>query len=277
MAACSASYRVNEVTRPMLGEVLTKLRNRGVSQSALCHVRNPLKKYFENLVETGSLVTSPAGDLKHFMGRQRRKRSVLLFFTEKEGPVLLGAAKAFYPRWHAFIMTSMLAGVRWGEVAALQRGDIDFKRGRLHVQRTVSGANEIEAPKDHESRHVKAPKALLAALEAHLWAMGEDANANDWAPEQRMWVFPTERGKPITYRCFHTIWIDLLKRAKLPFRRYHSTRHTYATWSLENGGDIRFIQQQLGHSSIKMTVDTYGHLIADKHEHTVEALNALVK
>jgi integrase len=129
---------VNEVTRPMLGEVLTKLRNRGVSQSVLYHVRNPLRKYFENLVETGSLVTSPAADLKHFMGRQRRKRTALLFFTEKEGPVLLGAAKEFYPRWHTFIMTSMLAGLRWGEVAALQRGDIDFRRGRLHVQRTVS-------------------------------------------------------------------------------------------------------------------------------------------
>src|SRR6185503_11278456 len=49
----------------------------------------------------------------------------------------------------------------------------------------------------------------------------------------------------------------LLSRAKLPYRPYHSTRHTFATWLLEAGTDIRRVQQQMGHASIGQTADTY--------------------
>ena len=60
-------------------------------------------------------------------------------------PQLIATLKAAYPRWYAFVLTGLLAGLRWGESTALQAGDIDWKRGRLHVQRSVSDkTNRIE-------------------------------------------------------------------------------------------------------------------------------------
>ena len=63
----------------------------------------------------------------------------------------------------------------------------------------------------------------------------------------------------------------LLSRAKLPYRPYHSTRHTFATWLLEAGTDIRRVQQQMGHASIGQTADTYSHVQPSRHESAVEA------
>jgi len=57
------------------------------------------------------------------------------------------------------------------------------------------------------------------------------------------------------------------------YRRYHSTRHTFATWLLENGTDLRWVQQQLGHATIAQTADTYGHLQPTRHEAAVDGLD----
>jgi len=52
----------------------------------------------------------------------------------------------------------------------------------------------------------------------------------------------------------------------LPYRRYHSTRHTYATWLLKDGADLRWAQRQMGHATIGRTADTYGHVAPERHE-----------
>src|SRR5215470_16504052 len=84
-------------------------------------------------------------------------------------PQLVATARALFPRWSAFILTGLLGGLRWGESAALYVDDIDFRRGRIRVERTWSDkAGRLEAPKDHEGRHVKASPALLTALRTHL-------------------------------------------------------------------------------------------------------------
>ena len=88
-----------------------------------------------------------------------------MFFAQEEGPTLVATAQALFPRWAPFILTGLLAGLRWGESAALYRTDIDSTRGRLHVQRTFSEkANSIQPCKDGDDRWVKASPALLAAL-----------------------------------------------------------------------------------------------------------------
>ena len=64
-----------------------------------------------------------------------------------------------------------------------------------------------------------------------------------------------------------------MAKAQLPYRPYHATRHTFATWLLEGGADIRWVQRQLGHATIAQTADTYGHVQAERHDAAVEALD----
>jgi integrase len=64
--------------------------------------------------------------------------------------------------------------------------------------------------------------------------------------------------------------------SKLPYRKYHATRHSYATWLLDAGADIRRVQAQLGHVSISQTVDTYEHVQPERPEAVVETLDRYV-
>jgi integrase len=263
---------VNAVTREMLGAVIRRIREAGRSLAVINGMQNPLRSYYAEQLETKTLPgPNPAADLKFFIGKGAYKRARSrdrALFAQEEGPQLIATARALYPRWSAFILTGLLAGLRWGESTALRRGDIDWTRGRIHVQRTVSDkGRHIEACKDGEGRFVKASPALLGALKSHCEAMTLEGQLNDWSPEQRELVFPTRSGSVAKYAHFlERVWQPLLAEAGVPYRPYHSTRHTYATWLLSDGADMRWVQQQLGHATIAQTADVYGHVQPERHE-----------
>jgi integrase len=274
---------VDVVTREMLGGVIRQIREAGRSLAIIEGVRNPLRRYYDDLIETKQFTgLNPAADLKHFVGKDshrkakaRRRMSAGRHFRPEEAPQLFATAQALHPRWAPFIMTGVLAGLRWGESAALRVSDIDWRRGMLTVERTVSDhGHRIEACKDGDSRRVKASPALLAALKAHVEAMALEAGVRGWSVEQRQWVFPTSYGNVLRYPYFlERVWRPLLAKAGLPYRKYHATRHTYATWLLEDGADLRWVQAQLGHATIGQTADTYGHVAPERHEAAVVGLD----
>ena len=163
----------------------------------------------------------------------------------------------------------------WGESAALRKTDVDWKRGRIHVQRTVSNKGvSIEPCKDGDGRWVKTSPALLAALQSQVDAVDREGQVKGWTPDQREWVFPNTLGRVPRYTHFlEHVWQPLLSKAGLPYRKYHTTRHSYARWLLSDGADLRWVQQQLGHASIGQTADTYGHVQPDRHESAAAGLD----
>jgi integrase len=119
---------------------------------------------------------------------------------------------------------------------------------------------------------VKATPALLDALRAHFQAVELEGQVKQWVPEQRQLVFPNPVGRVTNHPTFlEDVWRPLLAKAGLTYRKYHSTRHTFATWLPEDGADIRWVQEQMGHASIEQTAGTYGHCQPDRHEAPVDA------
>jgi integrase len=89
------------------------------------------------------------------------------------------------------------------------------------------------------------------------------------------WVFVGSRGHPLRQSNFgRRVFRELLKKAKLRPLRFHSLRHTFASRLLQNGESIVYVRDQLGYSSIKITVDTYGHLIPGANKAAVDRLDA---
>jgi len=274
---------INEVTREMIGAAIRHVRESGRSLAIVEGIRNPLRGFFQSLIETKVLPgPNPAADLKFFIGKGAHKRSratAYKFFAQEEGPQLFATAKALWPRWSTFIMTGVLAGLRWGESAALRKSDIDWQRGRIHVMRTVSDKGRtIEPCKDHDHRWVKASPALLIALRAQVEAVDLEAQVGGWNAAQREWIFPNTRGGLVSYTHFlESVWQPVLGKAGLAYRPYHATRHTFATWLLSDGADMRWVSLQLGHATIAQTADVYGHVQPERHESATAALDRYLR
>ena len=98
-----------------------------------------------------------------------------------------------------------------------------------------------------------------------------EASINGWGLDQRQLVFPNTVGRVTRYGSFlELVWQPLIEATGLPYRKPHALRHSYATWMLEAGADLRWVKDQLGHASIEETEGTYGHLERDRHEARVD-------
>ncbi len=87
------------------------------------------------------------------------------------------------------------------------------------------------------------------------------------------WVFCNERGNPIDMRTLkRRHFKKVLAKAELRKIRFHDLRHTFATLLITQGESLAYVKDQLGHSSIKMTVDTYTHWIPGSNRQAVNRL-----
>ena len=266
----------NLVTREEIGQVLLSIRAAKKSSAVLEQIRCPLTRFYQWQMNVHRWPgPNPAADLKFFIGKQPSKKARkrdLQWFRPDEARTLLTACRALKPRWYAFLLVCFGGGLRWGETTALSRSDIDWGRERVHVRRTWSeDGGRIESCKDGEDRWVKLPPAAIAALRAHCEAMDLEASLKGWDPDHRQLAFPNSVGRITRYGTFlELVWQRLLQAAKLPYRKPHAMRHSYATWMLEEGADLRYVKDQMGHASIDETEGTYGHLERDRHEQRVD-------
>ena len=132
---------------------------KGKSLATQDQIRSPLRRFFREMIRKQGLPgPNPCDDLGDYMSKapsRRARQGKISYFTQAEGPTLFGACEAAYPRWLAFIGCCTLAGLRWGEAAALEREDIEFKAGVIHVQRTISDkTGKVKVCKDGEDRFV---------------------------------------------------------------------------------------------------------------------------
>jgi integrase len=179
-------------------------------------------------------------------------------FTADEVRQPLETAEREYPEWYALFLTLARTGLRIGEGLALQRDDVDLGRRTLWGRRTWT-RGRLGSTKGGRSRAVDLSHQLVGALHDRMSVQEVEATVRGEAVSP--WLFPSPSGSPSDDRWVRWhIWRPLLRRAGLRYRGPHQLRHTYATLPIAAGAHPKSIQVQLGHASIQITMDVYGHL-----------------
>ncbi|MEE8551820.1 MAG: site-specific integrase, partial [Desulfobacterales bacterium] len=161
-------------------------------------------------------------------------------------------------------MLAVTTGLRQGELLGLKWTDIDWFNNQIHVNRTYNHFRFYDPKTKKSKRRVDVPPQMMKQLKE--WKIA--------CPSSDLGlVFPNESCKPMSsLNMYNRKFLPALKKAKLNKIRFHDLRHIYASLLIDQGENIKYIQNQMGHASIKITMDTYGHLIKDVNKEAASRL-----
>jgi integrase len=166
-------------------------------------------------------------------------------------------------RLRTLIMTAASTGLRASELRGLRWSDVDLRNGEVHVRQRADRFNEIGAPKSDGSRRtVQIGPEVTHALKE--WKLACPKSGLDL-------VFPTNAGTIENHsnmlRSVEAVQMaGVVDKEGKPKYGMHSFRHFFASWCINGRTDggrelpAKLVQTYLGHSSISMTLDIYGHL-----------------
>ena len=181
-------------------------------------------------------------------------------FSHDEEVLILQAAKKHIAHYYAFILLLFRTGLREGEAVALKPQDVDLRHRYLIVRRNFTAGRMAETPKNGKSRKVDLSQDLVQIMREHMAIRSAEAAMTNL--KESPWLFTTSHGTMIRSNNFRDrIWRLMLKQLSLRYRCVHAARHTFATRMIMKGANLVYVQKQLGHSSIQITVDLYTHWI----------------
>lgn len=187
-------------------------------------------------------------NFEHTPGMPRPKTDTIKFLTPDETARLFGSVRE-HRRNKAIFLIAYRHGLRASEVGLLRTSDLDFKKLRILVHR-LKGSYSGEHPLQSDE---------AKAVRTYLRTRGHESPV----------LFTSNRGDPISRRTLDWLMKTYGAAANLPpaKRHFHVLKHSIATHLLDAGGDLRFVQDWLGHSNIQSTV-VYTYLTSRNRENS---------
>ncbi len=254
--------------RPITTEDKTK--DATLSARTVVYVARTISAIYNHAIEDGIVAVNPALRPGRFIKTGPRREMVDILAPE-EGDALLQTAEKHYGRSYPLLLCAMRTGMRQGELLALEWGDIDWSGNFIEVRRS-NWRGIIGTPKSGKSRRVDMSDRLKAVLQQHQTRMKAEAlKAGVVMPSL---VFTSAERTPYDGVNVRKSFEAVLRKAKIRKVRFHDLRHSYASWLIANKESLAYVRDQLGHHSIQITVDLYGHLIPGENRQAVNRLDA---
>lgn len=177
-------------------------------------------------------------------------------------------------------LLALATGMRRAEILGLMWDDIDLQKGIIKISRNLVYTKEkgimfTETKTAKSKRLIPIPQEVRTRLLEHKEEQDTEKDMFGEAYINSGLVF-SKVGQPILPRTFNQIFFRLRKKAGIPSDvNLHALRHTYATRLLEEGENLKVVQELLGHSNISMTANTYSHVSVEVKQDAAEKLNKL--
>jgi integrase len=248
---------------------------RGLRAGTTKAVLIPLRSCLSAAVEDGLLPANPAMRIGRAIKTGAPEEGGLSHaLTADELELVLARAEADMPEAYPLLLTLARTGMRQGEAIGLRVGDVDLARHAIWIRRTwYQGL--INTPKSGRARRVDMSHQLEHALRGWIELRAAEAAVAGRPLGAEDWLFPAaDTGLPADRRWLESLWHTLLRRSGLRQRPPHALRHTYASLLIGRSVSLAYVRDQLGHSSIQVTVDIYGHLVPGGQRAVVDALDS---
>lgn len=256
--------RLDAVTGEVVQNFVKSLEKKALKTSTIQGIIGRLSSIMERAVEIGLIDKNLCG---HIVIQKKRQTTTGKILTIEDQKTLTHWLSAHEHNLSLAIQLGLFAGMRIGEIAALQWKDIDLKNGFIHVRRNVQRVknpemgqrktiNQIGTPKSQKAfRSIPITSILMKSLQCY------EKNGL----KQEAFVIAKKGGSAYDVRTIQRYFKKTIFTLKLDNYRFHDLRHTFATRAKESGMDIQIISEILGHSETSVTMNIYLH-ITDHHK-----------
>lgn len=252
--------RIGDIRRGDLQAFVDRLLIDEHDPSTIRNTLLPLRALYRRAIARGEVAVNPTVGLELPAVRGRRDRIA----SPEEAAALLAAL----PSEQAIWATAMYAGLRLGELLALEWSAVDLPAGLIHVKRSWDAAAGPIAPKSRAGvRTVPVPQVLRGYLVKHRVAC-------QW---REGLVFGRSPVRPFLAKTPNDRAQRAWKAAELKPIGLHECRHTFASLMIAAGVNAKALSVYMGHSSVTITFDRYGHLMPGNEAEAAELLDTYLR
>ncbi|MCH0542062.1 tyrosine-type recombinase/integrase [Streptomyces sp. MUM 203J] len=254
-----ADLALSEITTPQIRRWRAVLLESGVGEPTVAKAYQMLRAILNTAVDDEVIQRNPC----RIKGAGAAKTAERPFLEVTE---VFQIADAVPARFRVLILLAAFTGLRFGELAALQRHDIDLDRRTVAVRRALAETRTdgivVKTPKSAAGvRTVAFPASLAESLATHLAVYVK--------PGRDGLLFTGARGGLLRRNNFRRLWLQALKTTGLGDVHFHDLRHTGNTLAATGGATTRELMQRMGHSSVRAAL-IYQHLVNGR-DHAIAA------
>jgi integrase len=264
------SRPLHDITRTDIKRLVADLSARRLKRQTIHNILTPLKEAYQHAIDDGIVTANPVARTGRFARAREDRKAHIAPLTATEVQTFLESARERLPALYPLFLCAVRTGMREGELLALQWSDIDWRGRFIEVRRGIV-RGQVSTTKTHKIRRVDMSPTLVSTLKTVHETRQMEAGMNGKAVSE--WVFLAPGGDRMKDTTMRRAFYACMTSAGLRRVRFHDLRHTFASLLIQKGANPKYIQQQLGHGSIKVTMDVYGHLFEGDYGHMVSLLD----
>jgi len=254
--------RIDKLKPAHLDKFYGEMKKKNLSAGSIQKTHNIIKTALNQAVAYGNIGRNPALVVKPPRSTQRD----IECWDEEQVRTFLDIARE--EREFIAFYLALTTGMRQGEILGLKWTDINLEDKKIIIERTIShdGKSFGELKTKTSKRSVILTNGAVEELKKHFLMIKKERIKKGELYENKNLVVCTKNGTQITPRNLTRSWYMLLDKSKLPPIRFHDLRHTHATLLLKQGVHPKIVSERLGHSNVRITLDTYSHLLPGLQE-----------
>jgi integrase len=272
---------LKELRLDQIQKLYNKKLETGTGKSTIDIMHRVLHQAFKHAVVLRIIPYNPTDGV--IVPKQKRKE--MKFYNETQVSQLLMAVKE--TRNEALYQMEISSGMRESELLGLKWSDVDWKNRTISISRQLVHNHTNSKSKDEyfgslktdsSNRTISLGDYTVEKLRDHMKIQDierkESTKRGKWIEHDL--IFPSKYGTPMNQGNLLLSFRNITRHAGLPEIRFHDLRHTAATLMLNHGVPVIVVSKRLGHSSVSITLDVYGHLIPSAQEGVGNLMDDLI-
>lgn len=254
-------YQLNKLNQVHINKFYDEL-SETLSNSTILKIHKILKMALNKAVQYGYIAKNIMG----VIDAPRLNKPEMTVWNEEEVRSFLEVAKE--ERLYIAFLLAVTTGMRRGEILGLRWKNIDFENYSISVIQTLSNTGDRfqETKTSNGKRSIALPVEVIDQLRRHKLMIAKEKLKAGPVYQDNDLIVCTSIGTKMLPSNLRRTWNRLLEKCNVPKIRFHDLRHTHATLLLKQGVHPKIVQERLGHANIKVTLDTYSHVLPGLQE-----------